>query len=116
MSTSIVKHAVSSRRPASRPEGLPFSSHWHRVVIFLDYRRPTVSTAFRRLVVMAGLALIPLAALVAGCGTGEPKLADAPEFKAAPEEKAQPIPGRAATYGGSTKYKEAMDKQDAARK
>jgi len=56
--------------------------------------------------------LIPLAALVSGCGTGEPKLADAPEFKAAPDTAPPSIPGRktAAPYGASKKYQDAMNR------
>jgi hypothetical protein len=74
-----------------------------------------VSTAFRRLVVMVALApLVPLTAFVAGCGTGEPKLADAPAFKTAPDTEPPKIPGRktASPYGGSKKYQEAMDRQN----
>jgi hypothetical protein len=65
------------------------------------------------MVVMAALAaLFPLAALVGGCGPTEPKLADAPVFKAEPEKEAQKIPGRnnATPYGGSKKYQDAYNK------
>jgi len=63
------------------------------------------------MVVMVALAtLFPLAVLVSGCGPTEPKLADAPAFKAEPEKEAQKIPGRAAPYGGSKKYQDAYNK------
>lgn len=58
-------------------------------------------------------ALMASAGMLVGCsGADNPKVAEAPAFKAPPDTAAPKIPGRKDSYGASSKYQKAMERMN----